>query len=64
MQRLIVDESLCVGCGNCEVWLPKLHTKIRRGSLLISELNPNVDHASIQRAIDGCFLEALSLEDV
>lgn len=64
MLRLVVDEALCVGCGNCEAWLPKLLKTIRRGSLLISELNPDVDHGAIQRAVDGCFLEALSLETI
>ncbi len=62
MIQLKIDKTCCVACGNCEAWLPRLTEHIPRGRLLISENNPNVDAEAIQRAIDCCPLDALSLE--
>ena len=64
MIHLTIDKTRCVTCGNCEAWLPGLTEHIPRGRLLISENNPNVDAEAIQRAIDCCPLDALSLEAV
>ena len=64
MIRLRINKERCVTCGNCEAWLPGLTEHIPRGRLLISENNPNVNAEAIQRAIDCCPLDALSLEAV
>jgi len=64
MIQITIDQQRCVTCGNCEAWLPGLTDHIPHGRLLISESNPNVDGGAIQRAIDCCPLEALSLEVV
>lgn len=62
MIELKIDKTLCVSCGNCEAWLPGLMLAIPHGGVMISEHNPSVDAEAIQRAIDGCPLDALSLE--
>ena len=64
MIRLGIDKKLCVSCGNCEAWLPGLMSAIPHGGVMISEHNESVDAEAIQRAIDGCFLGALTLEVV
>ena len=62
MLKLVIDESLCVQCGNCEAWLPELLDKTHRGVLLINEGNPAVDAAAVQKAVDCCPLDAITLE--
>lgn len=59
MEKLVIDQELCVDCGNCEAWLPGLSKQ--QGAVLISESNPNVDKGAIERAIASCPLDALSL---
>ena len=62
MIRLGIDKTLCVSCGNCEAWLPGLMLAIPHGGVMISENNESVDSEAIRKAIDGCFMGALSLE--
>ncbi len=64
MLKLIINETLCVKCGNCEAWLPELLDKTCRGVLLINEGNPAVDAEAVQKAVDCCPLVAITLEVV
>jgi ferredoxin len=64
MLKLIVDEALCVRCGNCDAWLPGLLDKVWKGVLLINEANPAVDTEAVQKAVDCCHLDAITLEVV
>ena len=64
MLKLIIDETLCVKCGNCEAWLPELLDKAWRGVLLINEGNQAVDAEAVQKAVDCCPLDAITLEEV
>ena len=59
MEKLVIDQELCVDCGNCEAWLPGLSKQ--QGTVIISEHNPNVNRCAIERAIASCPLDALSL---
>lgn len=63
MIRLSINKN-CVNCGNCEVWLPGLYNHIERGYLMISENNPIVNGVALDLAINGCPMDALSLEEV
>ncbi len=62
MIKLVIDQKRCVTCGNCDAWLPGLTECVKHGGLMISENNPNVNAEAIQKAIDCCPLDALSLE--
>lgn len=64
MLKLIINETLCVQCGNCEAWLPELLDKTHRGVLLINEGNPAVDMAVVRKAVACCPLDAITLEVV
>ncbi len=64
MIRLAINQKRCVRCGECEGWLPGLLSHAPHGGLLISTRNEHVDAEAIQRAIDGCHRDALTLEAV
>jgi ferredoxin len=44
--------------------LPELLDKAWRGVLLINEGNPAVDTEAVQKAVDCCPLDAITLEEV
>ena len=73
MHRLVVDQDKCCGCGNCDF----LHSDLAlgrfylgvpllrdTGSMMISPDNLDKYHALIDRALDQCHMDALTLEEV
>lgn len=60
---LRIDQKKCVRCGNCEAWLPKIMERISMGHFPLNQNNPQVDLEVINKAVESCPLDALTLED-
>ena len=60
---LRIDQTRCVRCGNCAVWLPKIMDRISMGHFPLNQKNPRVDLDAINKAVECCPLNALTLED-
>lgn len=60
---LVIDQKRCVRCGNCEAWLPKIMARISMGYFPLNQNNPQVDLEAINKAVESCPLDALTLED-
>lgn len=65
MKKLMIDQELCTGCGECADVLNDCCGHLERdGYILISPRSQRLYGDMIQRAITGCRREALSLMDV
>ena len=64
MYQLVIDPLLCGECGSCEEALPGLRKKMAANRLLLSPANAERHHVDIQRAIDSCRMDALTIEEV
>lgn len=59
MKKLIVDQNLCIGCGNCVPLAPKTFD-LDSNSGKAKVINQNGDpQETIKNAIDGCPTQAI-----
>jgi ferredoxin len=62
--QVAVDESLCVGTGQCEMTLPDVFTVGDEGVVTMDrEAATSADPALLRRAVRNCPTSALTLAD-
>ena len=63
MYKIIINKKKCVDCGNCENILHKLFDNLMSNDeVYISAEDLNTHSALISKAIDKCYLDALTIE--
>jgi ferredoxin len=62
LKKPVVDQELCIGCGNCESVCPEVFELDDEGKSQVK--NPQgCSECDCQEAIDSCPAEAISWED-
>lgn len=63
MYKIIINKKKCVNCGNCENILHKLfYNLMSYDEVYISAEDLNLHSALISKAIDKCYLDAMTIE--
>ena len=60
--RVIVDRTVCVGHGQCEVAAPEVFSVNDDGELELNENPPESERANVENAVRQCPVGALTLE--
>ena len=59
----VVDEDLCIGCGNCEDECPEVFRLEDDGFAHVITLSPGEDlDDCVRNAIDSCPVDAISIQ--
>jgi len=57
--KVVVDENLCVGTGNCEMACPAVFKVVNGVSKVQVEVVPKGEEANAREAVDGCPVSAI-----
>jgi len=61
MQKLIVRDDLCIGCGAC-IAIDNAHFDFNENGLSSVISNENLDSLDVQNAINACPVNAIKIE--
>jgi ferredoxin len=60
----VVDEDLCIGCGNCEDTCPEVFRLEDDGLAHVIVENPGEDlYGCVRDAADSCPVDAITIEE-
>ncbi len=63
MKKLVVNQSLCIGCGAC-IGIDDEHFDFDNDTSLSKVIsNENLESNNLRNAIDSCPVNAISIED-
>jgi ferredoxin len=59
--KVIVDQDVCIGSGNCEATCPNLFKVVDGKSQVKADPVPEGDENCAKEAVDGCPVGAISI---
>jgi len=59
--RVVVDEDVCVGSGNCEATCPEVFEVVDGKSKVKADPVPSEQEGRAREAVDGCPIGAISI---